>query len=140
MKNILTTILDKIRAPFRWLFARTKNVAPEFRRLTKAEAAIQGVSYSAKRMVPVTIKKVTKRTKTFSNRQVAELKAGKKKEKITREYAPYRRVTGITNKDIKIIMKWHKDKKSISSEDWKNLWRRYSRDELLEALGSDPTQ
>ena len=53
------------------------------RRLTKAEAAKLGVSYSAKRQVPVTLKRITIKTKTYSLREVREAKYGTTVEKHT---------------------------------------------------------
>ncbi len=53
------------------------------RRLTKAEAAKLGVKYSAKRQVPVSLKRITVKTKTFSLREVREAKYGITIEKRT---------------------------------------------------------
>jgi hypothetical protein len=43
----------------------------KFRRLTRAEAAARGVSYSAKRQVAANVKHVTASTPLYSNRQAA---------------------------------------------------------------------
>lgn len=55
----------------------------KYRRLTKAEAARLGVSHKAKRRVDASIKRVTKTTKLYTDRQVAEAKLGSKKEVYT---------------------------------------------------------
>ena len=53
------------------------------RRLTKAEAAKLGVKYSAKRQVPVSLKRVTIKTKTYSENEVRAARYGMTKEKRT---------------------------------------------------------
>ncbi len=61
--------------------AKKSSVPIATRRLTKAEAKLLGVSYTAKRQVPISIKKVTKRTKIFTLRQVRQAKYGTTVEK-----------------------------------------------------------
>lgn len=53
------------------------------RRLTKAEATKLGVKYSAKRQVPVTLKRITIKTKTYSENEVRKARYGMSKEKHT---------------------------------------------------------
>ena len=53
------------------------------RRLTKAEAAKLGVKYSAKRQVPVSLKRITIKTKTYSESEVRAARYGTSKEKHT---------------------------------------------------------
>lgn len=57
---------------------------PATRRLTRAEAARVGVSYSAKRRVKVGVK-VTRRTRLYTDREVAQSKIGVSKERYTKE-------------------------------------------------------
>lgn len=52
----------------------------KFRRLTRAEAKRKGVSYSSKHQVAAHVKRVTKATKTYTNRKAAELRTGAKRE------------------------------------------------------------
>lgn len=52
----------------------------EFRRLTRAEANRLGVSYSAKHQVAKNVKRVTSKTKTYTNRKAQELRTGEKRE------------------------------------------------------------
>lgn len=59
-------------------------VPSDTRRLTRAEAKAVGVSYSAKRRVDKSVKKVTKRTKLFTDRQVATAKKGISREAFTK--------------------------------------------------------
>lgn len=61
----------------------------KYRRLTKAEASRLGVSYSAKRQVRADIKRVTGTTKLYTNREAAQAKLGKTKEK----YSAFRHTT-----------------------------------------------
>jgi hypothetical protein len=56
----------------------------KFRRLTKAEAKRLGVSHTAKRRVDASLKRVTKSTKLYTDRQVAELRTGVKREAYTK--------------------------------------------------------
>jgi hypothetical protein len=58
--------------------------SPEFRRLTRDEARRKGVSYSSKHQVAKHIKRVTKRTKTYTNRKAAELRTKTKREAYTK--------------------------------------------------------
>lgn len=59
----------------------------KLRRLTKAEAKALGKSYGSKTRVDASVKRVTKSTKLYSDRQAAQLKLGKTKE----SYSTYRR-------------------------------------------------
>jgi hypothetical protein len=52
----------------------------KFRRLTKAEAKRLGVSHAAKRRVDASLKRVTKSSKLYTDRQVAEINSGVKRE------------------------------------------------------------
>lgn len=52
----------------------------KFRRLTRAEASRLGKSYGAKHQVDASLKRVTKSTKTYTNRKAAELRTGAKRE------------------------------------------------------------
>jgi hypothetical protein len=52
----------------------------KFRRLTRAEAARLGVKYSSKRQVDASLKRITKRSKTYSERFVYQHKFGITKE------------------------------------------------------------
>lgn len=72
---------------------RGPRVPAHTRRLTREEAGRLGVSYSAKRQVRVGVK-ITKRTRTYSDRQVAQRKIGRSKERYTRE-----RVQVVTRKE-----------------------------------------
>lgn len=60
-----------------------KSVPIATRRLTRAEAAKLGVSYTAKQQVPITLKRITSKTKTYSLSQVRAAKLGMSKEKYT---------------------------------------------------------
>lgn len=62
-----------------------KSQIPKTRRLTRAEAKRLGVSWSAKRRVDAKLKTVTKRTKLYTDRQVAEAKHGKRREIVAGE-------------------------------------------------------
>jgi hypothetical protein len=57
----------------------------KFRRLTRLEAKRLGVSYTAKRRVDASLKRVTKNTKLYTDRQVAEARLGVKREARTKE-------------------------------------------------------
>lgn len=56
----------------------------KFRRLTRAEASRLGKSYGAKHQVDARIKRVTKATKTYTNRKAAELRTKTKREVYTK--------------------------------------------------------
>ena len=56
---------------------------PKLRKLTRDEAARLGVSYTSKRRVDASIKRVTKRTRLYTDRQVAEAKLGMTKAEYT---------------------------------------------------------
>ncbi len=58
-------------------------VPKKTRRLTRAEAAKLGISYSAKRRVNANVKRVTSRTKTYTDRQVFQATHGATKEAVT---------------------------------------------------------
>jgi hypothetical protein len=57
----------------------------KFRRLTRLEAKRLGVSYTAKRRVDASLKRITKSTKLYTDRQVAEARLGVKREARTKE-------------------------------------------------------
>lgn len=57
----------------------------KFRRLTRAEASRLGKSYGAKHQVDASLKRVTKATKTYTNRKAQELRTGRKREVFARE-------------------------------------------------------
>lgn len=59
---------------------RQMTKSQKFRRLTRKEAKLRGVSYSSKHQVSADVKRVTKRTKTYTNRKAAELRTGEKRE------------------------------------------------------------
>lgn len=60
-----------------------KQLPTKLRRLTKAEATRLGVSHKAKRRVDASLKTVSKRTKLYTDRDVAQSKLGTSKEKYT---------------------------------------------------------
>lgn len=60
-----------------------RNVPIATRRLTKAEAAKLGFKYSAKRQVPVSLKRITIKTKTYSESETRAARYGMSKEKRT---------------------------------------------------------
>src|ERR1700722_19618735 len=53
----------------------------KFRRLTREEAASRGVSYSAKRQVDVSVKRITQSTPIFTERQAVQARLGTTKER-----------------------------------------------------------
>lgn len=59
-------------------------MSQKFRRLTRDEAKRKGVSYTSKHMVDAKIKRVTKATKTYTNRKAAELRTKVKREVYTK--------------------------------------------------------
>lgn len=63
---------------------RRGNVPAQTRRLTRDEAAKLGVSYGAKRRVKLGVK-VTRKTRLYTDREVAQAKIGQTKELYTRE-------------------------------------------------------
>jgi len=63
---------------------RKVHLPPRLRKLTRAEAAARGVSYTAKRRVNADLKKITKRTRLYSDREVAEAKLGTTKQAFTK--------------------------------------------------------
>jgi len=65
-------------------------VPARLRRLTKEEARLLGVSYTAKHRVNADLKRVTKQTRHYTDREVAQSKLGVSKEQATR-----RRVTTV---------------------------------------------
>ena len=81
------------------------NVPLQTRRLTRSEAAARGVSYTAKRRVRADIKRVTKRTWLYTDREVATAKIRRKSGNLraTREtHARERRARAHTEKLIVI--------------------------------------
>jgi hypothetical protein len=71
--------------------ARHRTPVAETRRLTKEELARLGFSPGSKRHVAAHIKRVTKRTKTWSERQAVQARKGMKKEAYTKEIESGRR-------------------------------------------------
>jgi len=51
-----------------------RHIPRHMRRLTREEAALRGVSFSAKRQVRADIKRITKRTKLYTDREVGTAK------------------------------------------------------------------
>lgn len=68
-----------------WLLTRfpLKKTPTVTRRLTKAEAARLGISHKAKRRVDASLKRVTSKTKLYTDRDIAEAKLGRSKEAYT---------------------------------------------------------
>ena len=62
-----------------------KKPPAKFRRLKKAEAARLGISHTSKRRVDAKLKFVTSRTKLYTDRQVAELRTGVRREAYTKQ-------------------------------------------------------
>jgi hypothetical protein len=84
---------------------RPTQVPQRTRRLTREEAARRGISFSAKRQVRSDIKRVTKRTKLFTDREVATAKIRRVSgnRQATREtYARERKARARTEKLIVI--------------------------------------
>jgi hypothetical protein len=139
----------------------------DYRRLTATELKRAGYGEGSKRRVLATVKRVTKATTTLTDRQYAELKLqsrlGKKTSKegyrnlvqqgqlkyatkqarsagearFVRRYIPE-----IAPKDLKVMTKWYEGRyKALSSkeqETFRNIFSRYSRDAVRQALGSAP--
>jgi hypothetical protein len=80
--------------------AKRRQAPAQTRRLTRSEASRLGVSYSAKRRVDARIKHVTRKTKLYTDRQVAESNLARKKgvKKISREAA---RKTNVEERKLK---------------------------------------
>src|ERR1700722_3361634 len=66
-------------------------IPTKYRRLTREEAALRGVSYSAKRQVDANIKRVTKSTPIYTNRQATQARMGTTKERYQTEIKQGRR-------------------------------------------------
>jgi DNA-binding CsgD family transcriptional regulator len=60
-----------------------KSLPKNLRRLTKAEAEKLGIKHSSKHYVNADLKRITKKTKTFSQRQAVNAQLGTTKEKYT---------------------------------------------------------
>jgi hypothetical protein len=139
----------------------------EYRRLTPAELKRAGYGEGSKRRVLATVKRVTSATPTLTDRQYAELKLssrlGKKTSKETYrnlvqqgqlKYATKqtrsagearfvrRYIPEIAPEDLKVMTKRYEGRyKSLSSkeqETFRNVFSRYSRDAVRQALGSAP--
>src|SRR3984957_4167921 len=70
---------------------RKPKASQKTRRLTREESALRGVSYSAKRQVDVSVKRVTKSTPIYSNRQATQARIGTTKERYQTEVKQGRR-------------------------------------------------
>ena len=144
--------------------ARRAHTPTKFRRLTRAEAAAQGVSYSAKRQVDARVKNVTASTPIYTNRQATQMRLGTTKEKYQADIKARRRVYSeatrkrqvnvrnsrdlrrylpdIAPKDKQVALKkvasgYHR-LTSDEKERFQNLFRRYPADDVRQALGSAP--
>jgi hypothetical protein len=143
----------------------------QFRRLTPSELRSIGSSPKARRYVELG-KRLTRQTTTLSHRTYqTKLDSFRAKRALTREAATKERiagrlayvtpqaaetakytkfsrfarenVTGIVNKDIKLIYKknqegWN-ELDDDEQEEFGRLFKRYSRDQVLDILGSPPT-
>ena len=63
----------------------------KFRRLTREEAAARGVSYSAKRQVDASVKRVTQSTPIYTERQAVQMRLGTTKERYQADVRARRR-------------------------------------------------
>jgi hypothetical protein len=63
----------------------------KFRRLTRAEAAARGVSYSAKRQVDASVKQVTSSTPIYTERRAVQARLGTSKERYQADIRARRR-------------------------------------------------
>ena len=68
--------------------ARHRTPVADTRRLTKEELTRLGFSPGSKRHVAADIKRVTKRTRTWSERQAVQVRKGMTKEAYTRGLPP----------------------------------------------------
>ena len=107
------------------------------RRLTKSEAKLLGVSYTAKRQVPVSIKRITKKTKIYTQRRVRQVKYGMSIEKRTLIKKIEHRAFGIEPAAHWLGLLPEKDNKTLrqmanaeSVDDWYKITNQWLRDKL----------
>jgi hypothetical protein len=137
-----------------------------YRRLTKSELRALGFGSGSKRRVIASVKRVTKRTPAITDRQYAQLKLEKRLgKKTTKEQfskavksgeATYtqsaqtasdtkfikRFLPDVAKHDLGTMHKYYRGGySSLSDKDkqsFRNLFQRYSRDDVRQALGSAP--
>jgi hypothetical protein len=148
----------------RALGRKPASVPERTRRLTREEAARRGVNYSAKQQVDVSVKRVTKSTPIYSNRQATQARIGTTKERYQteikqgrRSYAPLTRKRQENARNSRQIREYlpdiaPKDKavafKHLSSgyhsltpaekDRFRDMFKRYPADDVRQALGSAP--
>lgn len=139
----------------------------DYRRLSPSELKAAGKGAGSKTRVLATVKRVTKATPTISDRQYAQLRLQERlgknttKEQFNRAVkageAQYATQGAQTSKDTKFIKQFLPDVaphdlsimhkyyrggySSLSDRDkevFRNLFQRYSRDDVRQALGSAP--
>jgi hypothetical protein len=136
----------------------------KFRRLTRAEAAARGVSYSAKRQVDASVRRVTSSTPIYTERQAVQVRLGTTKERYQedirarrRSYSEATKQQQTNAKNSRIIREYlpdiaPKDKavalKHLSGgyhsltpdekQRFRDMFKRYPADDVRQALGSAP--
>lgn len=140
-------------------------IPTKYRRLTREEAALRGVSYSAKRQVDANIKQVTKSTPIYTNRQATQVRIGTTKERYQTEVKQGRRsyaseatktrqrnaknsrqireyLPDIATKDKAVAFKHlssgYHSLTSTEKDRFKDMFKRYPADDVRQALGSAP--
>jgi hypothetical protein len=143
--------------------ARHRPPVPETRRLTKEELTRLGFSSRSKRRVAAGIKRVTKRTKTWSERQAIQARKGMTKEAYTKgiqrgefaysektakrqRHVEYGRrirkhIPEMTAKDRRFMFEardTYLENGALSPEQkdrWKSVFARYPKNSLMELFG-----
>lgn len=137
----------------------------KFRRLTRAEAALRGASYDAKRQVDASVKRVTSSTPIYTERQAVQIRLGTTKERYQEDIRTRRRsyanetiktrqinaknsrtihefLPDIAPKDKAVALKHlsggYHSLTPAEKERFKEMFRRYPADDVRQALGSAP--
>jgi hypothetical protein len=135
-----------------------------FRRLTREEAVRRGVSYSAKRQVDASLKRVTASTPLYTNRQATQIRLGTTKERYQEDIRKGRRsysavtrkqqenarnsrqvreyLPDIAPKDKTVALKHlstgYHSLTQAEKDRFRDMFKRYPADDVRQALGSAP--
>jgi hypothetical protein len=166
--NSIDCAIDRAVAQFifeaRSSVSKPKHPA-KFRRLTREEAAARGVSYSAKRQVDASVKRITQSTPIYTERQAVQMRLGTTKERYKEDIRARRRsyanetikkrqenaknsrtirdyLPDIAPKDKAVALKHYKSGyhglTPAEKKRFNEMFKRYPADSVRQALGSAP--